>query len=114
MNELLLPERFVNALEDVKSTLKSEKKNFSEVRLFGSCANGKYVATSDVDILILTKNVLQSREKRGHFRELIDNALCNYQLNSDVVFYTVHDYDNDDSKFTKNLHLSYLLLKGEE
>ena len=114
MAEILLPQRFINALDDVKRVLDTVSDEFSEVRLFGSCAKGSYTATSDLDILILTKNVIGSRERREYLRELVDAAIQKYRLEADVVFYTVDDYNNDDSEFTKNLHSSFLLLKGGE
>lgn len=77
MAEILLPQRFINALNDVKRVLGTVSDEFSEVRLFGSCAKGSYTATSDIDILILTKNVIGSRERREYFRELVDVAIQN-------------------------------------
>lgn len=114
MAEILLPERFVNALNDVRTALTTVSNEFTEVRLFGSCAKGNYSATSDLDILIITKKIIRSREQREYLRELVDDAIQKYYLEADVVFYTPDDYINDDSEFTANLRSSFLLMKGGE
>lgn len=82
------------------------------MRLFGSCAKGSFSAGSDLDILILTEKKLIDMEKRGHIRELIDNALDKYNLDSDVVFYTIYDFEHDQSDFTKSIQDSFVLIKN--
>lgn len=114
LQEILLPEMFVSALESVQRALECEKSEFVEVRLFGSCAKGTYSASSDIDLLILTKNKLEDRAQRSYFREIIDNALHPYGLESDVVFYTVYEFENDKSAFTKSIQNSFVIIKGEE
>lgn len=110
VSDIYLPKRFINALEDVRKALSSEINNFHEVRLFSSCANGTYDATSDIDLLILSDNITKDREHREHIRDLVDNVLQKYYLEPDGVFYTVEGYNEDDSAFTKNLHTSIILL----
>lgn len=112
--ELLLPPIYVNALQDVQKALSKEKHSFIEVRLFGSCAKGTYAAGSDVDILIITKDKLRDRDRRFYYRELIDNALAPYGIESDVVFYTEDEFKNDKSDFTISIHESFIILKGTE
>lgn len=112
INEIELPELYVEALNSIRVSLSKEKNLFSEVRLFGSCAKGSFSAGSDLDILILTKEKLTDREKRGYIRELIDDALDHYNLESDVVFYTVYDFEHDQSDFTKSIQDSFVLVKN--
>lgn len=114
MTDLLLPEKYINGINAVRAALSAQKRSFSEVRLFGSCAKGTYSASSDLDILILSETITFSHEQRALFCEIIEDALWKYKLHSDVVFYTQSDYKNDTSLFTKNLHTSILILKGDE
>lgn len=112
MKKIELPELYVEALNSIRASLSKEKNLFSEVRLFGSCAKGNFSAGSDLDILILTEDKLTDREKRGYIRELIDNAISQYNLESDVVFYTVYDFEHDQSDFTKSIQDSFILIKN--
>lgn len=113
-SELLLPERYADAVAGIAAEMRSEMSSLYEMRLFGSCSKNSYNALSDIDILIITKETLTDRVYRAFLREKIDAVLEKYGLEADVVFYSLDSYLNDESAFTKNLRESVLLLEGGE
>lgn len=82
-----------------------------EIRLFGSYAIGRNTARSDVDFLILTEDPLTDRVLRSRIREEVDLIAAEQRLESDVVFYTSEDYQNDNSRFSKELHKSISIFR---
>lgn len=71
--------------------------------LFGSCSAGDLKTSSDIDLLIVTKQKLLNRELCSHIREKIDQALEQFQISADIVFYTEQTLLTDNSVFTVNL-----------
>ena len=114
LNQIFLPQLFKDALTSVVNSLAKDCAKFYEVRLFGSCVKGNFSSKSDLDFLIITRNTTLTREERSQFREVIADALEIYNLKSDVVFYTLFDYEHDSSNFTQSIHDNFLLLRGDD
>ena len=113
MSCIFLNERHHAALCEIKEQLKPYACVFSEVRVFGSCVRSSAVATSDIDLLVITEQPLCNTVLRGEIREAITTAADKLGIDTDVVFYSVDDYLKDDSAFTKRLRAeSKGLLKG--
>lgn len=102
---LNLPNRFLNKLKkDMDYILKSDITTLELIVLFGSCVNGKLKITSDIDLLIIT------REKPDQLlRGDIASALAE-PINSvatDAIFYTI-----DEIKTGKSLFLKQVMEEG--
>ncbi len=78
----------------------------AEIRLFGSYAKGTNTARSDMDFLVLTIEPIVNRVLRSRIREEFDSIAARQRLETDVVFYSFDDYQNDASRFTQELHKS--------
>ena len=111
ISKLNLPARFHNKLQQDLDYLLS--KNFSdllEIRVFGSCATGQYKASSDIDLLVITKEKLENRFLRGEIQETLDEPLDG--VSTDVVFYTMESYLKSQDVFSSELRkYSFLLWK---
>lgn len=81
-------------------------QNIPDVRsvvLFGSYARFEQRVTSDIDILVLTENIV-CREIRGEWRSLFD------EMNADLVFYTNDKFKNSDSLLVRQIKQDGVLL----
>lgn len=96
---------------DVAAQLPRQFPFITEIRLFGSYAHGSHTARSDMDFLILTKEPLKNRILRSEVREAIDSIAQKQRMETDVVFYTFDLYQNDQSRFSRELRKNILVFK---
>ena len=87
-----LPTKHYEALQALKEALSEFCDRYEQVRVFGSCVKGQATATSDVDILIITKEQLTDRVKREILCEYISEVTERFGVEADVVFYSEEDY----------------------
>ncbi len=92
--ELNLSKRFKNKFDKDLDFLTSNY-DIEKIILFGSCARGTYKVTSDLDLLVLTKEDL-TRQERGEIHSTLDEPLD--KVSTDVVLYKVEDFLNSNSK----------------
>lgn len=105
LNDLHLPKRFSDKLmKDVEYIMKSEIINLELIVLFGSCVNGKLKITSDIDLLIITKE-RPDQIVRGDIASKLAEPINS--VVTDVVFYTV-----DEIKSGKSLFLKQVMKEG--
>lgn len=99
------------ALEEIRNEIPSAFPVISEIRLFGSYAHGTNNSRSDLDILILTQELIKNRTLRGEIRDCIDSIAMRYRMDTDVVFYSFETYQKDNSRFTVELRKSKLIYR---
>lgn len=109
--ELKLPVRFEHKLKhDIEYLLEKCLPYMVEIRIFGSCVSGKYVASSDIDILVITEAKLVERALRAEIQESLDEPIDG--VSTDVVFYTLSSYLEAQDVFSRELRKSsYLVWK---
>lgn len=100
IDTLMLPEKIKTKLRsDVQYILDSEIQDIMYIILFGSCARYEYKITSDIDLLIITKE-----ETDRYLRGTICSELDALEgLRTDVVFYTKEQFDKADSVFSRQI-----------
>lgn len=104
VDDLPLPSRFKSGLAAAIDVIHAlDIPTFCYTVLFGSCASGKLKTSSDIDLLIVTREKIHDRKLRSLIREQIDQALETFQVTADIVFYTEHTLLTDNSVFTVNL-----------
>mgnify|MGYP003275857405 CR=1 FL=1 len=104
VDDLALPSRFKNGLAAAINVINAmDIPTFCFTVLFGSCASGRLKTSSDIDLLIVTKEKILDRELRSRIREQIDQALEAFQVSADIVFYTEQTLLTDNSVFTASL-----------
>lgn len=80
-----LPVRFQKKLEsDLNYLINAEIPGLKKIYLFGSCARGEVRSTSDVDLLILTKNRIADRTLSAVIRWTLDEDIDG--VRTDVVY----------------------------
>ncbi|HIY01030.1 MAG TPA: nucleotidyltransferase domain-containing protein [Candidatus Blautia faecipullorum] len=80
-----LPVRFKNKIEhDLQYLIHAEIPDLKKIYLFGSCARGEVRSTSDVDLLILTKNRIADRTLSAVIRWTLDEDIDG--VRTDVVY----------------------------
>lgn len=80
-----LPERFIRKIEsDITYILSMEIPQLKYVYLFGSCARGDLRSSSDVDLVILTRQRLEDRVLASTIRSTLAEPVNG--VNTDVVF----------------------------
>jgi len=111
-SHLNLPERFKNTiLTDVLFLLEHYYDSIDMLVLFGSCARGTWKWSSDVDILILSKDHLPKQNKidiRAELCEIVD------RVSTDVVFYTYDTFKNSEKKIVAEIKKDGLILWKKE
>lgn len=95
METLELPPRFMDKLRhDLLYLLDYKDIQIKQIILFGSCARGTYKVTSDLDLLILTKDSVD-RYIRGDIASVLDEAIdC---VCTDVIFYQEKIFSTSNS-----------------
>lgn len=80
-----LPRRFSNKIEyDIHYILGAGIPDLDKIFLFGSCARGEVRSTSDVDLLILTRDKMRDRMLAAEIRWALDEPLEG--VRTDVVY----------------------------
>lgn len=104
VDNLALPSRFRNGLAAACDVIqKTDIPDFCYIVLFGSCASGNLKTSSDIDLLIVTKEKLIDRKLRSLIREKVDQTLETFQVSADIVFYTEQTLLSDSPVFTVNI-----------
>ena len=105
---LKLPKRFVENIASVVNILVQEVgENLEQIVLFGSCARGNITTGSDIDLLLITKSLIDTHKERGSIRDMIDD------YNVDLVFYSKDRFEESDSLFVKNIKKDMICLWRE-
>ncbi|MHC1750756.1 MAG: nucleotidyltransferase family protein [Cellulosilyticaceae bacterium] len=101
ISEINMPERFKNKLiKDLNYLLQYGTLEINQIILFGSCARGTCKVTSDIDILLITKESLD-RYTRGDIAGELDEAIDG--VRTDIVFYSQPIFDTSESFFLKQV-----------
>lgn len=101
LDNLHLPDRFLEKLKkDITYILNSSIKSIKLIVLFGSCINGKLKVTSDIDLLIITKEK-PSQTIRGDIASELAEPINN--VATDVIFYTIDEIKTGTSLFLKQI-----------
>lgn len=115
IQELQLPKRFEDKLRhDVEYLLSWTKIDcIKSIILFGSCARGTMRVTSDVDLLVITKEELQ-RSERGEIASKLEEAMD--AVHTDVSFYTEEQFECSTRVIATQIRKDGICLyeKGEE
>lgn len=107
-----LPERFKNKIRsDVEFLLKSNIPNLKGIYLFGSCARGAVKIGSDVDLLVVTEELMKDREQKGRIRCELYEVMRG--VATDLVFYTWNSLHSKEDLFTKQLRREGIILWKE-
>lgn len=110
MDNLNLPERFTKALSASLKCL-YQYRSVELVVLYGSCAKNEIKSTSDIDLMVISEEKLDSKSRsiiRGSVQEL------DLDVEVDVVFYSKNTFDNSDDIFTKNVRNDGIVLQKED
>lgn len=80
-----LPGRFIRKIEHDLDYIQQKKiPGLCKVYLFGSAARGNVRSTSDIDLLIITKNKIENRELAADIRWTLDESIDG--VCTDVVY----------------------------
>lgn len=80
-----LPKRFVRKIEqDIQYILEAGIPDLEKIFLFGSCARGEVRSTSDVDLLILTREEMRDRVLAADIRWSLEEPLEG--IKTDVIY----------------------------
>ena len=72
-------------IDFIKSKLPVLDENIIEIIVFGSFARGDYTPQSDIDLLLITKNIKASEKI---FSELRTSILMNFEIVVSAIYYT--------------------------
>lgn len=112
LSELQLPERFsIKLRQDMTYLLSYQDIEIKQIILFGSCARGDCKVTSDLDILLITKESIQ-RQIRGDIASELEEELD--QVRTDVVFYSEAVFEQSDSLFIKQVRKDGIIIYNQE
>lgn len=101
LENLHLPNRFLDKLiKDVDYIINSGINTLEYIVLFGSCANGKLKITSDIDLLIITKEK-PDQLLRGDIASELAEPIRN--VATDAMFYTIDEIKSGKSLFLKQV-----------
>ncbi len=89
----------------IKSKLPVLDENLIEIVVFGSFARGDYAPQSDIDILLITKNI---KATENIFSDLRINILMNFEVVVSAIYYTPETFKES---FEKGLPLIKTILK---
>lgn len=108
ISELQLPQRFEGKLlKDLEYLRAYDNLEIEEIILFGSCARGTYKITSDIDILLITKESI-SRQVRGDIASELDEERDG--VRTDVVFYSRAIFEESNTLLTKQIKQDGIIL----
>ena len=96
-----LPERFVNKIiEDCQCIFDKSIEDLLYIVLFGSCARGNLDINSDVDLLVITKSMIDREIKIDLDHELDEEK---DGVSTDVVFYDLETYLRSEGLLVKEI-----------
>lgn len=96
-----LPKRFVNKIiKDCQCIFDKSIEDLLYIVLFGSCARGNLDINSDVDLLVITKNLIDREIKID-----LDYELDEEQdgVSTDIVFYDLETYLRSEGLLVKEI-----------
>lgn len=112
LTSLKLPSRFLRKLEqDIHLLMEYKSLQIEKIILFGSCARLKPKVTSDLDLLVVTKERVD-RYIRGDIASEFDEPLDG--VTTDVVFYQTEVYETSDSLLMKQIRKDGIILYEKE
>lgn len=80
-----LPQRFAEKIEqDIRFLIDARIPGLKKIYLFGSCARGEVRSSSDIDLLIVTKNRLEDRRLAADIRWTLDEP--KQGVRTDIVY----------------------------
>ncbi|BCN28805.1 nucleotidyltransferase domain-containing protein [Anaeromicropila herbilytica] len=107
-----IPKRFIDKLIfDLKYIESSRIPSLEKIILFGSVATGKIKINSDIDLLIVTKEMIQDRIIKARIREELSEPIN--AVTTDVVFYIKESYETSMDLFTRQLREHGIILWEE-
>ncbi|MGL4736004.1 MAG: nucleotidyltransferase domain-containing protein [Cellulosilyticaceae bacterium] len=108
LSELGLPNRFmIKIKKDLEQLLNYEAIQIEKIILFGSCARGTCKITSDLDLLVVTHDVV-SRSVRGDLASELDEPLDG--VRTDIVFYNKQVFEEADSLFMRQIRQDGIII----
>lgn len=112
-SKLKFPDKFKKSiLNAVRYILSNYYEEVDKIVLFGSCARNTYKITSDVDIMILSKEPLDRYVVSDIRFELLDHP---EYVSCDVTFYTYDQFRNSKLLIAKKIkEEGFILWKKEE
>lgn len=113
LQKLNLPKRFEDKIcHDITYLLSCEKYNdIKKIILFGSCARGTMRLTSDVDLLVITKEEF-NRSERGEIASILEEPID--AVHSDVIFYTEEQFIDSKRLITMQIKKEGICLYQKE
>lgn len=103
-----LPKKFLlKIMNDCHYILNSPLKDLEAIILFGSCARLETTINSDVDLLIVTSELVDREIKSDITCELDESILG---VSTDVKFYTLTQLRESDCLFVNNVRKDGVLL----
>lgn len=103
-----LPSRFREKLcYDLEQIFQRKPEGLQAVVLFGSCARNQMTVASDLDLLILTEKPL-GQDVRGELSS--DLAEQKKGVATDLVFYTVAEFESSDCRLVQEIRRDGLIL----
>ncbi len=93
-------QHFASRLEKCLNLIQEYGITYEEIGVFGSYAREDYLATSDIDICIIT----EERPERRISGELREEA---EELRIDIVYVTREYYENSTEPFARQLRRDY-------
>lgn len=101
--DLELPKRFLVKLEkDIEEILRAEIPDLLYIGLFGSCARNEMKSSSDIDLLVVTKEKIADRRLVADLRMELDETLNG--VRTDVVFVTEKGISEANRTFRINVY----------
>lgn len=112
IEELQLPNRFYTKLQkDITYLINYPGIQIQKIILFGSCARGTYKITSDIDLLLVTKDSL-TRDVRGEIASELEEPVD--YVKTDIVFYSEMIFRNSDSLLMKQVKKDGIIIYNHE
>lgn len=112
-SKLKLPDKFKESiLHAVNYILSNYYKDVDKIVLFGSCSRNSPKITSDIDIMIMSKDILDRETELDIRYELLDHPKY---VSCDVIFYTYNSFRSTRTLFTNQIRKDgKILWKKEE
>lgn len=104
-----IPPRFCRSITQcVNIILNVGVPNLVAIVLFGSCSRGEIRGMSDIDIAVVTKDVLTDRCIRGMLSDELE--FLDGNLSADVVFLSEKTWKNGDMRLHRDIQREGIIL----
>ena len=94
---------------DLEEIAKSSIEDIIAIILFGSVARNEIKATSDIDLMVITKEKVK-RLQRGEIASILDDIRKG--VSTDVVFFTEEEFLSSTSVLIREVRTDGILLWG--